>query len=59
MRGIAAQSLFRGLLAMAANVRNIATFGQLVAAGTGPAVAERARRRRTSIRDYRPPPVAD
>jgi hypothetical protein len=58
VRGIAAQSLFCGLLVMAANVRRIAAFRQLVADGAGPAVAERARRRRTSIRDYRPPPVA-
>jgi hypothetical protein len=58
VRGIAAQSLFCGLLAMAANVRKIAAFRQLVADGAGPAVAERARRRRISISDYRPPPVA-
>jgi hypothetical protein len=58
VRGIAAQSLFCGLLAMAANVRKIAAFRQLVADGCGPVVAERARRRRISITDYRPPPVA-
>ena len=60
VRGIAAQSLFVGLLLMAANFRKIAAFRDLVAAGEEPKVAERARRRRMSITEYRPPPpVAD
>ncbi len=60
VRGIAAQSLFVGLLLMAANFRKIAAFRNLVGAGEEPKVAERARRRRMSITDYRPPPaVAD
>jgi hypothetical protein len=58
VRGIAAQSLFVGLLAMAANIRKIAAFRALVAEGLGPKVAERAKRRRMSIIDYRPPPPA-
>jgi hypothetical protein len=56
VRGIAAQSLFVGLLLMAANVRKIAAFRELTAAGEGPQVLERARRRRISLTDYRPPP---
>jgi hypothetical protein len=54
--GIAAQSLFVGLLLMAANVRKIAAYRDLVANEEGPKVAERARRRRISLTDYRPPP---
>ena len=56
VRGIAAQSLFVGLLIMAANVRKIAAYRELVAQGEGPKVAQRARRRRISLPDYRPPP---
>ena len=56
-RGIAAQSLFVGLIAMAANIRKIAAHRALVADGLGPQVAERARRRRMSITDYLPPPA--
>lgn len=60
VRGIAAQSLFVGLLLMAANFRKIAAFRDLVTTGEEPKVAERARRRRMSITEYRPPPpVAD
>jgi hypothetical protein len=55
VRGIAAQSLFVGLLAMAANIRKIAAHRALVAHGLGPSVAARARRRRMSITDYLPP----
>jgi hypothetical protein len=55
VRGIAAQSLFVGLLLMAANVRKIAAYRELTAAGDGPKVIERARRRRISLSDYRPP----
>jgi hypothetical protein len=54
--GIAAQSIFVALLLMAANFRKIAAFRQLVADGTAKKVAERARRRRTSLVAYRPPP---
>jgi hypothetical protein len=57
VRGIAAQSLFVGLIAMAANIRKIAAHRALVADGLGPQVAERARRRRMSITDYLPPPA--
>jgi len=57
VRGIAAQSLFVGLLAMAANIRKIAVHRALVADNLGPSVAARARRRRTSITDYLPPPA--
>lgn len=56
VRGIAAQSLFVGLLLMAANFRKIATYRDLVEGGDGPKVLERARRRRIGISDYRPPP---
>jgi hypothetical protein len=56
VRGIAAQSLFVGFLLMAANFRKIAAFREMTANGDSEKVAERARRRRTSITDYRPPP---
>jgi len=56
VRGIAAQSLFTALLIMSANVRKIRAFREMVANGEGPTVARRARRRRMSITDYRPPP---
>ena len=56
VRGIAAQSLFCGILAMAANIRKIAAHRALAAENLGEMVAERARRRRMSITDYRPPP---
>jgi hypothetical protein len=55
VRGIAAQSLFVGLLVMSANFRKIAAYRALVQSD-GPKVLERARRRRISITDYRPPP---
>jgi len=54
VRGIAAQSIFTALLCMAANVRRIAAFRQMVAEGAGAAVVERARRRRISLKDYAP-----
>jgi hypothetical protein len=57
VRGIAAQSLFVGLLAVAANIRKIAAHRALVADGLGTNVAARAKRRRTSITDYLPPPA--
>ncbi|MHB1725842.1 MAG: hypothetical protein ACYCVN_09180, partial [Acidimicrobiales bacterium] len=53
VRGIAAQSLFVTVLVMASNVRKIAAFRQMVADGTQQGVAERARRRRSSLTDYR------
>jgi hypothetical protein len=57
VRGIAAQSLFVAILAMAANIRKIAAHRVLVADNLGPSVAARARRRRMSITDYLPPPA--
>jgi hypothetical protein len=60
VRGIAAQSLFVGLLLMAANFRKIAAYRALVERGDTDKVAARARRRRISLTDYRaPPPTAD
>ncbi len=56
VRGIAAQSIFVTLLLMAANFRKIAAFRQMVAEGTAEKLAERARRRRVSLTDYRSPP---
>lgn len=56
VRGIAAQSVFVAMLVMAANMRKIAAFRQLVTDGMGPNVAERARRRRISLAEYRSPP---
>jgi hypothetical protein len=41
---------------MAANVRKIASFRQLVADGAQRKVTERARRRRISLTELRPPP---
>jgi hypothetical protein len=55
VRGIAAQSLFVGLLLMAANFRKITAFRQLVADRTTDEVAARARRRRVCLADYAPP----
>ena len=58
VRGIAAQSLFVGLLLMAANFRKIAAYRELVQTGDADKVVARARRRRMSITEYRPPPPA-
>jgi ribosomal protein L32E len=58
VRGLAAQSLFSALLVMAANFRKISAHRQLVADGSADKVLERARRRRTSLVDYRPPPTS-
>jgi hypothetical protein len=58
VRGIAAQSLFVGLLLMAANFRKTAAYRDLVQAGDAHKVVARARRRRISIAEYRPPPPA-
>jgi hypothetical protein len=57
IRGIAAQSVYVGLLAMAANIRKIAAHRALVADNLGATVAACARRRRMSITDYLPPPA--
>ena len=57
VRGIAAQSVFVAILVMAANIRKIAAHRALVADNLGPSVAARAKRRRTSITDYLPPPA--
>jgi hypothetical protein len=56
VRGIAAQSIFVALLLMAGNFRKIAAFREMVADGALAMVAERARRRRLSLSEYRPPP---
>jgi hypothetical protein len=56
VRGIAAQSVFVAFLVMAANLRKIAAHRALVADNMAAKVAERARRRRISVTDYRPPP---
>jgi hypothetical protein len=53
VRGIAACSLFTALLLMAANIRKIRAWRALTASGKS-ATAQRARRRRTSLRDYLP-----
>jgi len=53
VRGIAACSLFTALLLTAANIRKIRTWRALTAAGKT-ATTQRARRRRTSLRDYLP-----
>jgi hypothetical protein len=53
VRGIAAQSLFTALLLMAANIRKIRTW-RLLTNSAKAAAAQRARRRRTSLRDYLP-----
>ncbi len=55
VRGIAAQSVFVALLLMAANIRKIVAYRNLVKNGKTHEVVERARRRRVSITDYRPP----
>ena len=59
VRGIAAQSLFVGLLLMAANIRKIAAYRELVQAGDAHKVAARARSAAMSITEYRPPPRTD
>jgi len=53
VRGIAAQSIFTVLLLMAANIRKIRAWRALTP-GDKTATAQRARRRRTSLRDYLP-----
>ena len=56
VRGIAAQSLFCAFLLMAANIRKIRAYRELVFEQRSAVVAERARRRRTSLADYRASP---
>ena len=53
VRGIAAQSVFTALLLMAANIRKIRAWRALTARDTT-RITQRARRRRTSLRDYLP-----
>ncbi len=52
-RGIAAQSTFTALLLIAANIRKIRARRALTAPGKA-RTTQRARRRRTSLRDYHP-----
>ena len=52
-RGIAACSLFTALLLMAANIRKIRAWRALTASDQA-RVTRRARRRRTTLRDYHP-----
>jgi hypothetical protein len=56
VRGMAAQSIFVALLLMAGNFRKVAAFRDMVADGAPAKVAERARRRRVSLSEHRPPP---
>jgi len=53
VRGIAAQSVFTALLLAAANIRKIRAWRELIPADKT-RIACRARRRRTSLRDYLP-----
>ncbi len=53
VRGIAAQSIFTALLLTAANIRKIRAWRELTPDEKKP-IARRARRRRTSLRDYLP-----
>jgi hypothetical protein len=53
VRGIAAQSVFTALLLAAANIRKIRAWRELIPADKT-RIASRARRRRTSLRDYLP-----
>ena len=56
VRGIAAQSVFAALLVTAANFRKISAHRRSIEDGLARNVPERARRRRTSLQDYKPPP---
>ena len=53
VRGIAAQSIFTALLLIAANIRKIRAWRALTTSDQA-RIARRARRRRTSLRDYLP-----
>ena len=54
VRGITACSLFTALLLTAANIRKIRAWRALTASDQTTTAARRARRRRTSLRDYLP-----
>ena len=54
VRGIAAQSLFTALLLIAANIRKIRAWRALICDGNASNTTQRARRRRTSLRDHLP-----
>jgi hypothetical protein len=54
VRGIAAQSLFTALLLIAANIRKIRAWRALICDGNATNTTQRARRRRTSLRDHLP-----
>ncbi|MDA8038171.1 MAG: hypothetical protein M0Z69_03230 [Actinomycetota bacterium] len=54
VRGIATQSLFCGVLLLAGNLRRLNAHREMVKAEGAPRSAERARRRRTSLSDFRP-----
>jgi hypothetical protein len=56
VRGIAAQSMFVALLLMAGNFRKIASYRAMTADASAAKVAQRARRRRVKLADFRPPP---
>ena len=47
------QSIFVGLLLMAANFRKIAAFREMRTDGTSRQIAQRARRRRTTLASHR------
>ena len=53
VRGIAAQSVFTALLLAAANIRKIRAWRALTTSDKA-RITQRARRRRTSLRDYHP-----
>ena len=53
IRGIAAQSVLTALLLIAVNIRKIRAWRALTASAKA-ATTQRARRRRTSLRDYLP-----
>ena len=53
VRGIAAQSIFTALLLMAASIRKIRAWRALTTPGKA-RITRRARRRRSSLRDYLP-----
>ena len=53
VRGIAACSLFTALLLIAANIRKIRAWRALTTSDQA-GITRRARRRRTSLRDYHP-----
>lgn len=55
VRGIAPQSIFCGLLLIAANIRKIRAHRAMVADGRAEDVARRARRRRVRLGDHLPP----